>query len=251
MNIKYILLAISLLGFVFSQCENPNEKEYFIECGGGALEEQVIWALSPGNLQGGAPYTEIVCLPDGLYNLMMSDLGNNGWNGNTWIISERLNQNMIVECTLDSGNFDSCPFILGEVEECSDYFGESACDNDEICEWVEDIETTSCTTLSQTECNMTPGCWWDCTDWGDWYTWICYGTYACMGGTFEDDNSYCNEIDFLNGDTNLDHTINIQDVLVLINLILSNESGYNSDVNDDGIINVLDIIELVEIILNN
>ena len=72
----------------------------------------------------------------------------------------------------------------------------------------------------------------------------------CMGGTFQDDNSYCDEIDFLIGDINLDHTINIQDVLVLINLILSNESGHNADINDDGILNVIDVIELVNIILN-
>ena len=77
MNIKYILLSISLLGFVFSQCENPDEKEYYIECGGGILEEQVVWALSRGDLYGGAPYSETVCLADGHYTLMMSDLGNN------------------------------------------------------------------------------------------------------------------------------------------------------------------------------
>tara|TARA_B100000029_G_scaffold462978_1_gene495919 strand:+ start:399 stop:521 length:123 start_codon:yes stop_codon:yes gene_type:complete len=36
-----------------------------------------------------------------------------------------------------------------------------------------------------------------------------------------------------------------------IDLILSNESGYNADMNDDGILNVADVIELVNIILNN
>ena len=251
MNIKYILLSITLLGFVFSQCENPNETEYYIECGGGILEEQVIWALSPGNLNGSAPYSETVCLPDGHYTLMMSDLGNNGWNGNTWKVYETISVDIIVECTLDSGNFDSCPFFLGEVEDCSDYLGDSACDNDQICEWVDDTEITSCGSLSQTECNMTSGCYWDCDDWGDWYTWICYGSYSCLGGTFQDDNSYCDEIDFLTGDTNLDHAVNIQDILVLINLILEDESGYNADINSDGLLNVLDIIELVEIILNN
>ena len=251
MKLKNILLVINLLGFAFSQCENPDESEYYIECGGGLSQSEVIWALSPGNLQGGAPYSENVCLSDGHYTLMMSDLGNNGWNGNTWTIYEAFNANIIAECTIDNGNFDSCPFFLGEVEDCSDYLGESSCNNDEVCEWIEDIETTACGTLSQTECNITPGCYWDCTDWGDWYTWICYGHYTCMGGTFEDDNSYCDEIDFLIGDTNLDHTINIQDVLVLINLILSNESGYNADINNDGLINISDVIELVNIILDH
>jgi len=208
-----------------------------------------MWALSPSNINGGAPYSETVCLHNGAYNLMMSDFGSDGWNGNTWKIYVNSSQSLIAECTLDDGNFDSCPFFVGEVDDCSYYLGQSACDNDQICEWIEDIEITSCGTLSQTDCNMTPGCNWDCTDWGDWYTWICYGTYACMGGTFENDNSYCDEIDFLIGDINLDYLINVQDVLVLINLILDNESSNHADINSDGDINVLDAIELVNIIL--
>ena len=181
---------------------------------------------------------------------MMSDLGNNGWNGNTWKIYENTSPSIIAECTLDSGNFDTCPFFLGDVEDCSDYLGQSACDNNQVCEWIEYVEITSCGSLSQTECNMTSGCYWDCTNWGDYYP-FCYGIYTCMGGTFENDNSYCEEINFPIGDINLDFFVNIQDVLVLINLILNNESSYNADVNGDGGLNVLDIIDLVHIILNN
>ena len=83
MKIKYILLLISLLSFSFSQCENPDETEYYIECGGGILEEQVIWALSPGNLHGGAPYSERldITLPDN-YVINMFDSWGDGWNGN-------------------------------------------------------------------------------------------------------------------------------------------------------------------------
>ena len=248
MKIKYIYISIIFFTYIFSQCDNPDDTEYYIECSGGILEDQIIWALSPGDLNGGAPYSETVCLPDGSYNLMMSDLGNNGWNGNTWKIYENTSPSIIAECTLDSGNFDTCPFFLGDVEDCSDYLGQSACDNNLVCEWIEDVEITSCGSLSQTECNMTSGCYWDCTNWGDYYP-FCYGIYTCMGGTFENDNSYCEEINFPIGDINLDFFVNIQDVLVLINLILINESSYNADVNGDGGLNVLDIIDLVHIIL--
>ena len=57
----------------------------------------------------------------------------------------------------------------------------------------------------------------------------------------------CTEI----GDINGDSLVNIQDVILTVNLILSNEYNYQVDFNSDGLINVLDIIELVNIILNN
>ena len=51
------------------------------------------------------------------------------------------------------------------------------------------------------------------------------------------------------GDINGDYLVNIQDIIIIINLILSN--GYNNaaDINSDAVINVLDIVELVNIIL--
>ena len=60
--------------------------------------------------------------------------------------------------------------------------------------------------------------------------------------------------DFINnqlvGDINDDGTINIQDIILTINLVLNN--GYNSlsDLNSDGTIDVLDIVQLVNLILN-
>ena len=133
--------------------------------------------------------------------------------------------------------------------ECID-LEELECATDNSCEWVEDIEITACGTLFQVECNMTSGCYWDCTDWGDWYTWICYGGYTCMGGTFEDDNSYCEEVDYQLGDFNGDYIINVLDIIEVINLVLDSEYNYIVDMNNDLDVNVLDIIELVNIILN-
>ena len=58
----------------------------------------------------------------------------------------------------------------------------------------------------------------------------------------------------LSGDVNLDETINIQDILLVINHVLGNnnltdDQLVQSDVNNDSIIDILDIISLVNFIL--
>ena len=57
------------------------------------------------------------------------------------------------------------------------------------------------------------------------------------------------------GDINQDSVINILDVVLLLNFILSNETPtdsqfLSSDLNLDGIINVLDVVLIINIILN-
>jgi len=52
------------------------------------------------------------------------------------------------------------------------------------------------------------------------------------------------------GDINEDGEINIQDVILLVNLVLSNEYNDLADMNSDGNIDILDIVQLVNIILN-
>ena len=52
------------------------------------------------------------------------------------------------------------------------------------------------------------------------------------------------------GDLNTDSTLNIQDIILLVNLILTSQQNPLADLNSDNIINVLDIIQLVNIILN-
>jgi len=45
--------------------------------------------------------------------------------------------------------------------------------------------------------------------------------------------------------------VNIQDVILAVNLILSNGYNNQADLNSDGLINDLDVIQFVNIILNN
>ena len=54
----------------------------------------------------------------------------------------------------------------------------------------------------------------------------------------------------LSGDINYDGTVNILDVIQVVNLILSNGYEENADLNEDGFINVIDIIQIVNIILS-
>ena len=54
---------------------------------------------------------------------------------------------------------------------------------------------------------------------------------------------------YLEGDLNQDSLINVQDIILIINLILSNEYNSFADLNNDGNIDVVDIIQLVNIIL--
>jgi hypothetical protein len=54
------------------------------------------------------------------------------------------------------------------------------------------------------------------------------------------------------GDVNGDEIVNVLDIVVTINLILSgNEYLQSADQNSDGIVNVLDIVTLVNLILSD
>jgi hypothetical protein len=51
---------------------------------------------------------------------------------------------------------------------------------------------------------------------------------------------------------NNDNTLDILDIIILVNLILtSDESNPSGDINQDGTQNILDIIGLVNLILDN
>ena len=53
-----------------------------------------------------------------------------------------------------------------------------------------------------------------------------------------------------NGDVNQDGSVNILDVVMMVNIILSGEYNSLVDFNSDGAIDVLDIVQLVNLILN-
>tara|TARA_Y100000590_G_C15733357_1_gene1017818 strand:- start:1658 stop:3220 length:1563 start_codon:yes stop_codon:yes gene_type:complete len=51
------------------------------------------------------------------------------------------------------------------------------------------------------------------------------------------------------GDVNGDNYVNVQDVILSVNIVLTNSYNTSADLNNDGYINVLDIISIVNIIL--
>ena len=57
------------------------------------------------------------------------------------------------------------------------------------------------------------------------------------------------ELDSMVGDLNNDLTVNIRDIVLMVNLILSNGYDSSADLNSDGLLNVLDVVGLVNLIL--
>ena len=52
------------------------------------------------------------------------------------------------------------------------------------------------------------------------------------------------------GDVNGDLLINVQDIVLTVNLVMTGEYNSSADLNSDGVTNVLDIVQIVNIILN-
>ena len=57
------------------------------------------------------------------------------------------------------------------------------------------------------------------------------------------------EFNFILGDINEDGILNILDIVLMVNMILSNEYSVVADVNEDGFINILDIVLMVNILV--
>ena len=68
-----------------------------------------------------------------------------------------------------------------------------------------------------------------------------------------DESIYLGSTNFIIGDVNVDGSINVLDIVILVNAILNNEENQylnTSDVNSDGIINILDVVSLINLILS-
>ena len=136
-----------------------------------------------------------------------------------------------------------------EVEAVIECFemNQLQCFQDSSCEWISDIEIASCGSLTGSDCELAPGCDWEC--WSDPTGYIPGCTYSCTGGTYELNNSYCQEVSFLPGDANGDGSLNVSDIVLIVDLILGSDYDENSDINQDGILNIMDIVEIISNIL--
>ena len=52
------------------------------------------------------------------------------------------------------------------------------------------------------------------------------------------------------GDINGDATVNVQDIILIVNSILSGQINPSGDINGDGLLNILDIVQVTNIILS-
>ena len=147
----------------------------------------------------------------------------------------------------------------GYYEEDNSYCEESAtppppecsgmrqiqCNNNSDCQWTEDTAIGDCDDINNgSDCYAIDECtWYSSGNYG-------YGFDGCYGGSYEIDNSYCEEIEFQLGDINGDYFINILDIIETIDLILEGEYDYIVDMDGNSDINILDIIQMISIILN-
>ena len=132
-----------------------------------------------------------------------------------------------------------------ELFSCSSMI-EFDCNQSNECEWITDQEWQHCDNFdTASECSNANdhggNCdWsWNSTQWQD----------TCSGGGFLYDTSFCDISDSLQGDLNGDMILNILDVIIIVEIILNEESNDIADVNQDGIVNILDVIALVQIIV--
>ena len=123
--------------------------------------------------------------------------------------------------------------------------------NDGINHWVEQNDCQNSEQLQGPSFNTIHHRYYDCND--NHEVWL----YEINGGGHDWPNYSSEEIwsffnNFLSSeDINGDGTINIQDVIMLINLILASQFDSYADLNDDGLIDILDIIILLNVILEN
>jgi hypothetical protein len=56
--------------------------------------------------------------------------------------------------------------------------------------------------------------------------------------------------DNIQGDINGDGLLNIQDIILIVNMVLSGDYSTLADMNGDGTVNILDVVQVVFIIMN-
>ena len=244
-----------------SECCDTAWIEYGVNC--DELESAYFWDCSGCNCPGDEPVIdEESCEGEWIENIewgSCNQLNPSMSNGVSYCNDSSTNTDQCYTYTCYGGSYGSWGTCCGgedyvidnsyceevEVLDCSE-LNHGPCMSNSECEWVENVETGNCSDINNgSECYATNQCsWYNAGSYGYWYD-------NCYGGTYTYDNSYCSEVTFQLGDINGDSSINILDIIEMVNLILENEYNQVVDMNYDGNVNVLDIVIIVEIILGN
>ena len=244
---RIYFIGLLLFGFIFSECADMNKLDCMLSvdcdwdenmvtgnCANFSSSstcsniDQCSWVSTQQACPNITAYSDCVAIPGCSYSWLTYTCG-----GTT----------TVTYCSGGSYEFDNgvCDEIL--MQECSG-MNESQCSNDDSCDWIQNIEFQSCGIFNtSSECWEVEECYW--------YNGTYYSAFQGCNGEFEIDNSYCEDMQFIPGDTNQDFTINVLDVIMIVNLIIQ-ENEYNelADLNNDGVNNIQDIIMVVQIILN-
>jgi hypothetical protein len=175
-------------------------------------------------------YNDCLNMPNECFNLSEIDFGmcdmylGVGWDG--------------YQCDYFSG----CDWVGSDGIDYSEHFYDSWQDCEESCQ-CEDGEVNNDNPCNPIEC-------WD----GQWVEIIidCAEDmgFPCDGGLYipAEAGECCSEcIEF--GDINYDQSLNILDVIQLVNMILIQDYSNIADINFDSILNVLDVITMIDLIL--
>ena len=94
-----------------------------------------------------------------------------------------VNDNESIHSTLFRENFNYTNF---ECSECIQMDEEQCVINDDF-EWIENINTGSCSSLSINECDLPEygSCYSDCTNWGNYYNGMFWELCIVLGAPFK------------------------------------------------------------------
>ena len=254
---KYTLIVLGLsLNMALSQCDNLSESQcgFNINCewtedivdSGNCSEfnnnfsscnsiDDCNWTSYQQQCTGGAP----------------SDCPETGC-GYSWLEYQCTGSYTVSYCNGGYYEVDNGYCADKAILECSEINSEIQCDQGSECNWVEDINTGYCGQHNTaSSCPNYPICSWSCD--GCWYLGECCGSYICTGGYYQIDDSYCEETEiiFIPGDSNGDYSLNVTDIVLIVEYILNSQYHQHSDINQDGYLNVTDIVDIVNTILEN
>ena len=165
---------------------------------------------------------------------------------------ESLVLNLIDEITLDCDPTLACPGVL---TCCDGLLYPTGCCSDNCDDPIEDVDNI----CSENECtdgefnNDDPCNPMECWD-GEWVQIVidCEEQMGipCDAGIYIDPpEGVCCSTCVQYGDSNQDGSLNVIDVVGIVNLIVNGDYDMVSDINSDGALNVIDVVQLVNIII--